>query len=341
MLLEKVLRKGPVSQAAFKAIALAGDAKAAEFTPRLRPPTDYDWALALTTHGKLVREVAVRAMSCRVLAAIAFGESKPRVARRPRRRVGRRRRRRRGRGRGGLRGGRAALVARRAASVVVELMSVDLQFGEGAPSWGSFVDDADEMMHDDLKLSLVELLEACALATGGKEELLAGAAGWKPALVVAAEAKAAERGLAQCKKASRGSRDSVGDGDDDDAGAADAGRSASRNKKAAWSVPKEFESWLPEQLAAEGVDGVRAYQAAWPYLRVLAGSVALLFDPNTTSHQLRSVLRTIAALTRETPRAATPRSSSRRSSTRSRASRSMGAPCRSSRSPTPTATTTR
>ena len=37
VLLEKVLRKGPVSQAAFKAIALAGDAKAAEFTPRLRP----------------------------------------------------------------------------------------------------------------------------------------------------------------------------------------------------------------------------------------------------------------------------------------------------------------
>ena len=66
-------------------------------------------------------------------------------------------------------------------------------------------------------------------------------------------------------------------------------------------MPKEFESWLPEQLAA-GVGGVRAYQAAWPYLRVLSGSVALLFDPNTTSHQLHSVLRTIAALTRETPR---------------------------------------
>ena len=99
------------------------------------------------------------------------------------------------------------------------------------------------------------LLQACALATGGKEELLAGAASWKPAVIAAAEAKASERSSSRGSKIkSRGSRDSLTPGDDresDDGGAADEPKRKSKKKDGEWSIPKEFMSWLPEQLAAE------------------------------------------------------------------------------------------
>ena len=77
VLLEKVLRKGPITQAEFKALAKMPGGSKKEYAARLPPPTDFNWAMNEITRGKLQREVAVRAMSCRVLSAIGFGESKP------------------------------------------------------------------------------------------------------------------------------------------------------------------------------------------------------------------------------------------------------------------------